>query len=113
MNRSRDVTLIFLYCLNDANVAFLDSEMSTEQNDLLSRSSRAKVSARLELGRCQICTMSFFGVRDNSMTVYADVRVSFSNIRLLDQTISYEFVLTFNEPLSWNDIQTSSESSNP
>ena len=49
-----DVTPIFLYCLNDANESFLDSETSTELNDMSSRSSRAKNSARLELGRGQI-----------------------------------------------------------
>ena len=92
-----NLTPIFLYCLNDADISFLDSDTSTELNDLFSRSSRAKVSARLELGRGQICTKlnpyAFFGVRDNSMTVYADVRESISNIRLPDQPISDDFVL--------------------
>ena len=63
------------------NVFFLDSETSAELNDMFSRSSRAKVSARLELGRGQICTKlnpyAFFGVRDNAMTDYADVREHF------------------------------------
>ena len=54
---TKRVTAIFLYCLNDADISFLDSEMSTELNDIFIRSSRAnlKNSARLELvGRGQI-----------------------------------------------------------
>ena len=43
---------------------------------------------RLELRKGQISTKlnlcAFFGVRDNAMTVYADVRESVSDIRLLD-----------------------------
>ena len=79
--------------LNDVDVFFLDREKSTELNDLFSRSSRAKVSARLELERNQICTTStklkpcpFFGVtrRDNAMTDNADVREIISNNPLLD-----------------------------
>ena len=49
-----DVTPIFLYCFNKADISFLDSETSTELNDMFCRSSRAKVSAQLELGRGQI-----------------------------------------------------------
>ena len=73
-----NLTPIFLYCLNDADISFLESDTSTELNDLFSRSSRANVSARLELGRGQICTKlnpyAFFGVRDNAIMVYADVK---------------------------------------
>ena len=78
-------------CLNDVDVFFLDREKSTELNDLFSRSSRAKVSARLELERNQICTTKlkpcpFLGVtrRDNAMTDNADVREIISNNPLLD-----------------------------
>ena len=53
-HESRDVTLIILYCLNDADLSFLDSETTTELNDLFCISSREKISARLELGRGQI-----------------------------------------------------------
>ena len=37
---------------------------------------------------------AFFGVSNNSMTVYADVRESISNDRILDQPISYDYVLS-------------------
>ena len=43
---------------------------------------------RLELERDQICTnlnpCAYFGVRDNTITVFADARKSISNIRFLD-----------------------------
>ena len=77
--------------LNDVDEFFHDSEKSTVLNDLFSRSSRAKVSAELELERNQICNTklkpcAFLGVtrRDNATTDYADVREIISNNPLLN-----------------------------